>query len=387
MRSKRKILIVFLMILTTFVMVSCEDSQPDGSDYSPDIQGLPEDGTLELRVGDVYDPYDGIVAFDPVDGNITDSIFITGVDQLPLDSSNEVTESGTYMITYNVINNAGVRTSEDLSIVITSFWDELADYDIGEYELVFSDEFDYEGLPDSNKWNLETGGWGFGNNEIQYYTDREENAYVSDGALTIRLLKEDYDNRNYTSAKLTTEDKDFWEYAKIEIRAILPSGLGTWPAFWMMPQYDVYGGWPSSGELDIMEHVGYDPDMVHGTIHTKLYNGMAGTHRGGSIHVENARTEYHVYSVEWLPDKIVWYVDGQEYFEYKFQVDSFSQLEEDEYWQIWPYNQEFYLIMNIAFGGTWGGSQGIDTDLTEAEMIIDYVRVYQGTGLMQSDEE
>jgi beta-glucanase (GH16 family) len=138
----------------------------------------------------------------------------------------------------------------------------------------------------------------------------------------------------------------------------------------MMPQKSVYGGWPNSGEIDIMEHVGYDLGTVHGTIHTEAYNHKIGTQRGGSIYVGDAHTEFHVYSIEWTPDEIKWFVDGEEY--YSFRNPNLTYKE-------WPFDQPFFLIMNIAIGGDWGGAQGIDENLTEAVMEVDYVRVIQSS--------
>ena len=142
-----------------------------------------------------------------------------------------------------------------------------------EYELVWSDEFDYTGLPNSEKWSYDVGGSGWGNNELQYYTEnRTENARVENGNLIIEARKESYGGNNYTSARLITKSQGDWLYGKIEVRAKLPGGRGAWPAIWMLPTDWAYGGWPSSGEIDIMEYVGYDPGVVHGTVHTESYN-------------------------------------------------------------------------------------------------------------------
>jgi len=377
----KKIIILALLMVSTIALAACGTPETTTTTYTPEIQGLAE--TLSLRVGDDFDPYNNVFAFDPLDGNISDSIYIEGLSEFPISSNNTITESGTYVLTYTIINSGGIKVSKPITITITSFFEELADYEIGTYELVFSDEFNYTGLPDSDKWNFQTGGTGFGNNELQYYTDRLDNAFVEDGHLTLRLIKEVYSGNDWTSAKIWTRDIESWTYAKIEVRAQLPAGLGTWPAIWMMPQDSVYGGWPRSGEIDNMEHVGYNENVVHGTIHTELYNGQDGTQRGGSVGVPTATTEWHTYTTEWLPDKIIWSVDGEVFFTYRFAIDSFNTLEESQYWQMWPYDQDFYLILNFAFGGNWGGAQGIDDTLTNVDFLIDYVRVYQGTGLTE----
>ncbi|QMS84438.1 family 16 glycosylhydrolase [Candidatus Xianfuyuplasma coldseepsis] len=375
----RKVTLSTLVVVLITILAACNNATVNPDTIVPEFQGTSDE--LTLWVGDVFDPYAGVFAFDPKDGNITDQMVILGLGDFPLSTSNKITASGTYTLTYKVVNSSGKTAEHDLVVTVRSFFEELGDYEIGEYELVFSDEFDYTGSPDSSKWNFQTGGWGFGNNEIQYYTDRLDNAFVEDGVLTIRLLKEVYSNRYYTSAKIWTRDIAAWTYGKIEVRAQLPEGKGTWPAIWMMPQDSVYGGWPNSGEIDIMEYVGYQPNVVHGTIHTDAHNGQDGTQIGRSLTVETAEEEFHVYTLEWLPDKLIWSVDGEEFFTYRFIVDSFDNITEDQYYTIWPYNQDFYLILNFAFGGNWGGAQGIDETIEQADFLIDYVRVYEATGL------
>ncbi|MFO8001459.1 MAG: family 16 glycosylhydrolase [Marinilabilia sp.] len=231
---------------------------------------------------------------------------------------------------------------------------------------VFSDDFEYEGEPDPDHWNYETGGGGWGNNELQEYTDDRDNSYVSNGTLKIHARKSS--SGKWTSARMVTSGKASWSYGRFEIRAKLPEGVGTWPAIWMMPQNSEYGTWPKSGEIDIMEHVGYDPGMVHGSIHTEAFNHKDGTQKGGSIEVSDAQDEFHVYSIEWTPDEIRWFVDDEQYFSFSNKNISYKE---------WPFDKEFFLILNIAIGGDWGAVEGIDPDLEEAVMEIDYVRVYK----------
>ncbi len=235
-------------------------------------------------------------------------------------------------------------------------------------KLVWSDEFDYEGKPNSAKWGFDTGGGGWGNNEEQFYTNRLENAFVKDGYLTIRAIKESYENRNYTSARLVTREKGDWKYGKFEIRAKLPGGRGTWPAIWMLPTDWEYGGWPSSGEIDIMEHVGYDMNNVHGTVHTNAYNHLKGTQKGGSKKLADVVNDFHVYAIEWTEKQIDFFIDGEKYFTF---------YKEDDDYKKWPFDKRFHLILNIAIGGNWGGVEGIDNDIFPVEMVVDYVRVYQ----------
>jgi beta-glucanase (GH16 family) len=237
------------------------------------------------------------------------------------------------------------------------------------YNLVWSDEFEYTGLPDSTKWSYDVGGSGWGNNELQYYTSkRTENARVENGNLIIEAVKEIYAGMNYTSARLVTKNHGDWLYGKVEISAKLPAGRGTWPAIWMLPTDWEYGGWPSSGEIDIMEHVGYDEGRVHATIHTEAYNHMLGTQQGSSVIISDATGAFHTYSMEWTPIKIDFFTDGVKYFTFYKYADDYKK---------WPFNKRFHLIMNIAVGGSWGGAQGVDIYAFPTKMEVAYVRVYQ----------
>lgn len=240
---------------------------------------------------------------------------------------------------------------------------------ITDYELVWSDEFDYEGLPDSQKWGYDTGDHGWGNNELQNYTNNE-NASVKDGILTIEAMKDEAGK--WTSARMVTRGKGDWKWGKIEVRAKLPTGRGTWPAIWMLPTDWQYGNWPNSGEIDIMEHVGYDQNKVHASIHTQAYNHKIGTQKGGSKTVLTASEAFHTYTVEWFPDQLIFSIDGEVYYTYNpFKHVSVPKNRH------WPFDRRFHLLINIAIGGDWGAAQGMDPDLDYAKMEVDYVRVYQ----------
>lgn len=240
-----------------------------------------------------------------------------------------------------------------------------------QWKLFWSDEFDYIGLPDSTKWDYETGGSGWGNNEWQYYTHaNKDNAEVSNGLLHLRALKTDYDNKHYTSARLITRGKQEFHYGKIEIRAKLPAGRGLWPAFWMLGSNIDQAGWPDCGEVDIMEHVGFQPDSVFGTVHTAAYNHMIGTQKGKKIYIKDPYTNFHVYAVEWSPEKMDFYLDGQQYY---------SVANEHKTSAEWPFDKPFYLLLNIAVGGNLGGKQGVDDAVFPATMEVDYIRVYKKT--------
>ncbi len=194
---------------------------------------------------------------------------------------------------------------------------------------------------------------------------------VANGELTITAIKEEYSGRSYTSARMITRNKKIWKYGRFEIRASLPAGRGTWPAIWMMPQYSQYGGWPNSGEIDIMEHVGYDMNRIVSTVHTQDYNHQLGTQKGNGIRIEDV-TIMHTYTLDWTPEEMTMAVDGEQVFKYK--PTNYRGCPDDD---IWPFDQSFFLIMNIAVGGNWGGAQGVDDTIFPQTLKVDYVRVYQ----------
>jgi len=235
------------------------------------------------------------------------------------------------------------------------------------WELIWYDEFNGAEL-NENLWSYETGGHGWGNNELQYYTDRPDNAYLQDGKLVISANLENYENMEYTSARINS--KMGWKYKRIEVRAKLPVGVGTWPAIWMLPDVWDYGsgGWPDNGEIDIMEHVGYEPGKIHASIHTKAYHHSIGTQKTGTLFVNDAMSNFHIYTVEWYSDSLKFFVDDTEYFKY---------VKENDDWTTWPFNKNFHLLLNIAIGGNWGGVKGVDNTIFPARMEIDYVRVYE----------
>lgn len=269
----------------------------------------------------------------------------------------------------------GETRSADYYIKATGF---KYDYSKLDYKLVWSDEFDYDGLPDETKWTYDVGkgqnGWG--NSELQRYTN-DSNAWVKDGNLTIELRKEtdEYGQEIYTSARIKTKGTADFLYGKFEIRAKLPQGKGTWPAIWMLPSENEYGTWPASGEIDIMEHVGYLQNVIHANIHCKKYNGSNGSNKGYSKSIKGVSDEFHTYALEWLPDKMIFTVDGEEIFTYDPHeyVNEGENVTKDE----WPYDKKFHLLLNIAYGGTWGGSAGTDDTCLPQQMQVDYVRVYQ----------
>jgi beta-glucanase (GH16 family) len=235
-------------------------------------------------------------------------------------------------------------------------------------KLAWSDEFDYTGLPDSTRWGYDTGGHGWGNNELQFYTGkRPENARVENGHLVIEARRDKWENREYTSARLITKGKGYWKYGRVEVRARLPKGRGTWPAIWMLASTNPLQ-WPDDGEIDIMEHVGFAQGKIHGTVHTKKYNHVAGTQRGDTIRVNDCSDNFHIYAVEWDSARLQISVDSAVYFIFNNEHSGYDA---------WPFDNPAYLLLNIAVGGNWGGQKGVDTTIWPQRMEIDYVRVYQ----------
>ncbi|PKB15518.1 family 16 glycosylhydrolase [Flavobacterium sp. 5] len=242
------------------------------------------------------------------------------------------------------------------------------------YKLVWSDEFDGNTLNTDN-WAYETGGNGWGNNEKQYYTNRPENIRVENGFLTIEARKENYEGSAYTSARIKSANKKDFAYGKIEARLKVPSGKGTWPAFWMLG----YGSWPSAGEIDIMEHVGYQPKAIHCALHTKNKNGMNGQNFKGTQELaENVANDFHIITMEWVKDELLGFdrihisIDGVE-------TTTFGETPPLQDSGDWPFNKNFFFILNFAIGGNWGGIQGIDDTIFNNPVLyqVDYVRVYQ----------
>lgn len=233
---------------------------------------------------------------------------------------------------------------------------------------VWVDEFNYNGLPDSTKWNYDVGGHGWGNNELQFYTsNRLKNARVENGLLVIEAHKEDFNGKKYTSARLVTKGKGDWTYGRIDVRAKLPKGLGTWPAIWMLGSTTPLK-WPDDGEIDIMEHVGYDQGKIHGSVHCKKYYHSIGTQKTGNIMVPDCSESFHVYSLLWNEEKITILVDGKAYFTFDNEHSGRDA---------WPFDGPFHLLLNVAVGGNWGGAKGVDEKIWPQRMEVDYVKVYK----------
>ncbi len=248
-----------------------------------------------------------------------------------------------------------------------------------EWQLVWQDEFDEREI-DTTRWEFQLGDGtaygipGWGNNELQNYTNRPRNAYISNGCLVIQVLKETFQGQErlseYTSARLRTKNKGDWKYGRFEIRAKLPCGKGLWPAIWLLPTDNIYGGWAASGEIDIMESLGHEPNIVYGTLHygdawpNNVHTGISDTLTTG-----NFSEKFHTFSLEWDSTAIKWFIDDTLY---QTQTKWFTVKQPFPA----PFDQRFHLLLNVAVGGNWPGNPDETTQFPQ-EMVADYVRVYQ----------
>ncbi|MFN4025171.1 MAG: family 16 glycosylhydrolase [Hyphomonas sp.] len=244
------------------------------------------------------------------------------------------------------------------------------------YVLVWSDEFDTGAMPDPEKWTYDTyrNSAGWWNNELQYYSHaRPENSRIENGVLIIEARREDlspeafpdWGGQAYTSARLHTHERASWTYGYFEVRAKLPCGYGTWPAIWALP--DDPREWPEDGEIDIMEHVGQSEGKIHGAVHTRDYNHVAGTQKMASVELADPCGTFHVYTLHWTAEAIRIGVDGRVYFTHRNTGEGYGA---------WPFDRPYHLLLNIAIGG-WGGGGSIDDSIFPVRFEIDYVRVWQ----------
>jgi beta-glucanase (GH16 family) len=350
--NKLKNITVLTLLFTLFTGASCKKSSSTGSStVVPSnlvVNAVPStDGsgnvsftaTAENAISYDYEYGNGVVAT-VTSGSVTYKYSLAGTN--------------TYTVKVTAKSSTGGTTSKTIQVTVN--------YVPGPLTLVWSDEFNIDGLPNPAKWgyDLGTGSGGWGNNEVQYYTNRSDNAVCINGNLKITLKKENFSGSNYTSARLLTKDKFAFKYGKVEARAKLPVGRGTWPAIWSLGSNIGTVSWPACGEIDIMEHIGNDLNKIFGTLH---YTGRSGGNANGNSRIiSNATTEFHLYTLEWDANFIKIYVDNDLFH----TVQNTASL---------PFNQDFFLIMNVAMGGNFGGT--VDPNFVESSMEVDYIRVYQ----------
>lgn len=375
----KKITINLILLLLILIGISsCGEVEESNI---PVISGLQKD--YSLMIGDVFNPLEGVTATSKDGSDVSSNLTWFGF--IPVDENNRLTTAGVY--NYNIIylENGQQLIDEEIKLTVINpnqpfdvkpeaeFAAEVMNVDekilSDGYRIVWADEFEEDGTPNPEYWgyNIGTGSWGWGNGEKQYYTDRSENVIVKDGKLVITAKKERYENCDYTSTRIVSQNKVDFRYGRIDFMAKLPKGKGTWPALWLMPTDSVYGGWPRSGEIDVMEHVGNNQDYVLGTCHSYKYNG--GNGKGTTVYRKGVTDTFNLYSLEWTPDKLTFLFNNEAY--YTYQNPKYSENND----QFFPYDQEFYIIMNIAMGGTLGGA--IDANFVSAEMEVDYVRIYK----------
>lgn len=260
--------------------------------------------------------------------------------------------NNTYTVTVTAKSSSGLTVKKSIQVTVNVVASAPG--------LIWSEEFNTDGAPNTAKWGYDLGGGGWGNNEQQYYTSRPENAVVLNGVLKITAIKEAYSGSAYTSARLLSKDKFSFKYGKIEVRAKLPAGGGTWPAIWMLGNNISTTPWPACGEIDIMEHVGNQLNKIYATLHHPGHSGGNGD--GSFIMIPDATTTFHNYIFEWSATSLKFYVDTQLFYTFANNASL-------------PFNQNFFVILNMAMGGNFGGA--IDPAFTNATMEVDYVRVYQ----------
>jgi beta-glucanase (GH16 family) len=258
-----------------------------------------------------------------------------------------------YTVSVTATGNSGLTLKKSITVTVTRKYFPPT--------LAWSDEFDTNGSPDSSKWGYDLGnGNGWGNSELEYYTNRQQNAVVKDGYLKIIALRENYSGSPFTSTRLISKDKFEFTYGKVEVRAKLPSGVGTWPAIWMLGGDFATNPWPACGEIDIMEQRGSELNKIYATLHYPGHSGANGD--GGTKIISNAATQFHIYSLDWNASTIQISVDSQ----LIHSVPNYTGI---------PFNHDFFFIMNVAMGGNFGGS--VDGAFTSDSLVVDYIRVYK----------
>ncbi len=356
----QKIKLFLSVFLTTFLFFSCSGDNGSGSGNGG--ESIVKPTNLVIAATPI-----GVTTSNPNgdgSGTVNFTFSATNATSYKIALGDGVTQestSGSLSYTYNVsgINSYTVYVSAyngsqfiSTSVALTIYVAPKA---------IWADEFNVDGAPDGTKWGYDTGtgDWGWGNNEAQYYTTRAENVKVQNGVLKITTIKENYNGSNYTSARIKTQGKFSFKYGKVEIKAKMPVGGGTWPALWMLGDNITSAGWPACGEIDIMEHLGNQLNKIYGTLHHPGHSGGSADSR--NVTISNAATEFHIYSLDWRADAIKFYVDNQLFYTFTNTTSL-------------PFNQNFFLIINSAIGGNFGGT--IDPNFVSSTYEVDYIRVY-----------
>ena len=341
------------LLLSFFILLSCKKATTDNTATKTPPTNLAVSAVVSTDGS-------GSVAFTATADNTVsfnyefgDGTFKTAANGI---ASNIYTLVGTntYTVTVTATSSSALTIKKSIPVTITVVATAL--------KLFWSEEFNTDGAPDPAKWgyDLGTGSNGWGNAELEYYTSRPENAIVQGGVLKINAIKESYNGSAYTSARLLSKDKFAFTYGKVETRAKLPAGTGTWPAIWMLGSDVNTNAWPACGEIDIMEHLGRTLNTIYGTLH---YPGRFGGNADGTTTViANATTEFHIYSLEWSATSIKIFVDNVLYH----TTPNSSSI---------PFNHDFFFIVNVAMGGGFGGP--VDPAFTKSTMEVDYIRVYK----------
>ncbi|MEB0248726.1 MULTISPECIES: family 16 glycosylhydrolase [unclassified Mucilaginibacter] len=339
----------FLIIALVVLFTNCSKSNDTGGSATA---GMPTNLSVTPTVST---DNSGTVTFAVTADNAVSYEFDLGNGVFQTNTTGSLTYkypvAGTYNVKVTAKSSTGKTSAKTISINVSA-----------SEALIWSDEFNTAGAPDPGKWGYDIGnnnGWG--NNELEYYTNRSDNASVSNGTLKINLKKEAYNGFGYTSARLLTKGKFAFKYGRVEVRAKLPTGVGTWPAIWALGGNIDNTPWPGCGEIDIMEHVGKLQNTIFSTMHYPGHFGGGGV--GSTTQNPTASTAFHVYSMDWTPTAMKFAIDGVVFYTFDNSADK-------------PFNQDFFLILNVAFGGNFGGP-AVDPNFTADAMEVDYVRVYK----------
>ena len=358
------------VIFVFFLIFACSSENPSESDPDPINTDpiIPSDLSLQVDIIGQTDstPYGDGSGLVSCSANATDAVnyefrFGSGITEQSETGQIEYTYSDQGINSYTIYVYAYSSTGHYSSTFYT--FDLFIEAEAP--EATWSEELNYNGAIDSNVWTHEIGNgeWGWGNGESQYYTSSLNNSRVEDGVLKITAKRQDIAGYEYSSARIVSRDKFEFQYGRVDIRAKLPTGAGTWPALWLLGANFNEVGWPACGEIDIMEHWGHDPTVIAGSIHTPMSHGDTWTH--GYTTVNDYDQEFHIYSIDWNENRVQFFVDDVLFYSYSPSPQDLNS---------WPFDQEMFFILNVAMGGSWFD---IDPAFSESTMEVDYIRIYQ----------